>query len=98
MSERRTDGRLAQKGGMSEKIQANTGSAGALARYGREARNSYRVKRFEIERAAHARAGEGARAPSINLLRLQTDPKLMSRARMFRGGSIVWAHSSRIKV
>ena len=41
------------------KRQANTGSADALARYEREARNSYRVKRFEIERAAHAPAGEG---------------------------------------
>ena len=30
------------------KRQANTGSAGALARYEREARNSYGVKRFEI--------------------------------------------------
>ena len=49
-----------------EKRQAKTGSAGALARNEREARNSYGVKRFEIERAAHARAGEGARAPSIN--------------------------------
>src|SRR5437764_2287658 len=46
------------------KRQANTGSAGALARYEREARNSYSVKRFEIERAA----GEGARAPSTNRL------------------------------
>ena len=45
------------------KRQANTGSAGALARYEREARNSYGVKKFEIERAARAPAGEGARAP-----------------------------------
>ena len=50
------------------KRQANTGSAGALARYEREARNSYSVKKFEIERAAHALAGEGARAPSTNRL------------------------------
>ena len=50
------------------KRQANTGSAGALARYEREARNSYGVKKFEIERAAHAPAGEGARAPSTNRL------------------------------
>src|SRR5438067_5098252 len=48
--------------------QANTGSAGALARYEREARNSYSVKKFEIERATHAPAGEGARAPSTNRL------------------------------
>src|SRR5205823_2807884 len=47
------------------KRQANTGSAGALARYEREARNSY-VKKFEIERVAHAPAGNGARAPSTN--------------------------------
>ena len=53
---------------MSGKRQANTGSAGALARYEREARNSCSVKRFEIERAAHTRAGEGARAPSTNRL------------------------------
>ena len=53
---------------MSGKRQANTGSAGARARYEREARNSYSLKRFEIERAAHARAGEGARAPSTNWL------------------------------
>ena len=46
------------------KGQANTGSAGALARCEREARTSYTVKRFEIERAA----GEGARAPSTNRL------------------------------
>jgi hypothetical protein len=32
----------------------NTGNAGALARYEREARNSYSVKKFQIERAAHA--------------------------------------------
>jgi len=50
------------------KSQANTGSAGALARYEREARNSYGFKKFEIERAAHAPAGEGARAPSTNRL------------------------------
>ena len=50
------------------KRQANTGSAGALARYEREVRNSYGVKKFEIERAAHAPAGEGARAPSTNRL------------------------------
>ena len=42
------------------KRQANTGSAGALARYEREARNS--------ERAAHVPAGEGARAPTTNWL------------------------------
>jgi len=53
---------------MSGKRQANTGSAGALARNECEARNSCSVKRFEIERAAHARAGEGARAPSTKLL------------------------------
>ena len=34
----------------------------------REARNSYCVKKFEIECVAHAPAGEGARAPSINRL------------------------------
>ena len=45
-----------------------TGSAGALARDEREARNSYSVKRFEIERVAHAGAGEGTRAPSTNWL------------------------------
>ena len=44
------------------KRQANTGSAGVLARYECEARNSYCVKKFEIE------AGEGARAPSTNRL------------------------------
>jgi len=46
---------------------ASTGNAGALARYEREARNSYSVKTVAIERAAHAPAGEGARAPSISL-------------------------------
>ena len=51
-----------------QKRQDNTGSAGALARYEREARNSCSVKRFEIERAAHTRAGEGACAPSTNRL------------------------------
>ncbi|PYS78160.1 MAG: hypothetical protein DMF70_15335, partial [Acidobacteria bacterium] len=45
----------------------NTGNAGALARSEREARNSYGVRKLEIERAAHASAGEGARAPSISL-------------------------------
>jgi len=44
----------------------SSGNAGALARYEREARNSYSVKKVEIERAAHASAGEGARAPSIS--------------------------------
>jgi hypothetical protein len=43
----------------------NTGNAGALARFEREARTSYSVKDFEIERAAHAPAGEGARTLSI---------------------------------
>jgi len=47
------------------KRQANTGSAGALVRYEREARNRYSVKKFEIERAAHAPAGEGAGAPIL---------------------------------
>ena len=51
-----------------DKAQANTGSAGALARNEREARNCYSVKEFEIEHAAHAWAGEGARAPSTNRL------------------------------
>ena len=41
------------------KRQANTGSAGALARYEREARNSYCVKKFEIERAAQRSGGRG---------------------------------------
>jgi len=49
---------------MAEKRQANTGSASALARYERAARNSYLLKRFEIDGAA----GEGARAPSTNRL------------------------------
>jgi hypothetical protein len=31
----------------------STGNAGALARYEREAPNSYSVKKVEIERAAH---------------------------------------------
>src|SRR5205823_3676699 len=53
------------KSGMSEKRQASTGSAGALARYEREARNSCSVNRFEIERAAHARR---ARAPALPVL------------------------------
>ncbi len=44
-----------------------TGNAGALARSEREARNSYGVRKLEIERAAHASAGEGARAPSFSL-------------------------------
>src|SRR5438132_5602607 len=55
------------------KRQANTGSAGALARSEREARNSYRVRKFEIESAEQACAGEGARAPSIDLLRHSDD-------------------------
>jgi len=33
--------------------------------------NSYSVKKFEIECAAHAAAGEGARAPSTNQLVLE---------------------------
>jgi len=49
-------------------MDSNTGIAGALARYEREARNSYGVKKFEIERAAHAWTGAGARAPSTNWL------------------------------
>ena len=47
------------------KRQANTGSAGALARYEREARNSYGVTKFEIERAATLRR---ARAPALPVL------------------------------
>ena len=39
-----------------------TGNAGALARYEREARNSYSVEKVEIERAAH---GLRARAPAL---------------------------------
>src|SRR5438105_15594253 len=68
----------AKTSGLAQKVawrkrQANTGSAGALARSEREARNSYGVKKFEIEGAAQACAGEGARAPSINLLRHSDD-------------------------
>jgi len=44
------------------------GGAGALARNEREARNSYSVNRLRLRRAAHAPAGEGARAPSTNRL------------------------------
>src|SRR5438552_18231954 len=40
----------------------STGNAGALARYEREARNSYSVKKVEIERAAHS---VRARAPAL---------------------------------
>ena len=47
------------------KRQANTGSAGALARNEREARNGYSVKKFEIERAATLRR---ARAPALPVL------------------------------
>jgi len=43
----------------------STGSAGALARYERGARNSYSVRKFEIERAAHA---VRARAPALPVL------------------------------
>ena len=44
------------------KRQAKTGSAGALARYEREARNSYSVKKFEIECVRRFRR---ARAPAL---------------------------------
>jgi hypothetical protein len=47
------------------KRQANTGSAGALTRNERAARNIYRVKSFEIEHASHALAGEGAALPVL---------------------------------
>ena len=57
--------------------QANTGSAGALARNEREARNSYSVKKFEIERAATLRR---ARAPAL--------PVLIG---LFQIGSTFWA-------
>src|SRR5438552_18730862 len=40
----------------------STGNAGALARYEREARNSYSVMKVEIERAAHS---VRARAPAL---------------------------------
>ena len=68
----------AKTSGLAQKVawrkrQANTGSAGALARSEREARNSYGVKKFEIEGAAQACAGEGTRAPSIDLLRHSDD-------------------------
>jgi hypothetical protein len=46
--------------------RANTGNAGALARTEREARTAFAVYAQGIERAAHACAGEGARAPSDN--------------------------------
>ena len=66
------------------KRQANTGSAGALARYEREARNSYSVKRFEIERAAHAGR---ARAPALPVL-----------TGSFQIGSTFWAKPTEHKV
>ena len=47
------------------KSSLNTGSAGALARTEREARNGRSVKGFEIERAAHALR---ARAPALPAL------------------------------
>ncbi len=43
----------------------SAGNAGALARYEREARNSYSVKKLEIERAAHA---VRAMAPALPVL------------------------------
>jgi len=67
LSKLRTPEGLAQKWNAGKR-QANTGSAGALARNERAARNSYSVKKFELERAAHAPAGEGARALSTNRL------------------------------
>jgi hypothetical protein len=53
---------------MGGKRQANIGSAGVPAPYERKARKSCSVKKFEIERAAHALAGEGARAPSNQIV------------------------------
>src|SRR6266849_4653381 len=50
---------------------AGTGNAGALARYEREARNSYSVKKVEIERAAHALR---ARAPAKRAQHAQSQP------------------------
>jgi len=58
----------------------NTGSAGALARYEREARNSYSVKKFELERAAHA---VRARAPALPALACLFLPQ-----RFFRQGHL----------
>src|SRR5438552_3777263 len=50
------------------KRQTNTGSAGARARYERKARNSYSVKKFEIERAASSGGRGRARAPALPVL------------------------------
>ena len=43
----------------------STGNAGALARYERDARNSFSAKKFEIERTVHA---VRARAPALPAL------------------------------
>ncbi len=56
------------KNGFAQKVDpiwnelVNPGNAGAPARYEREARNSHSIKKFEIERAAHA---VRARAPAL---------------------------------
>ena len=44
--------------------------------------NSYSVKRFEFERAAHARAGEGARAPVLTSS-LQIGSSFWAKHRVF---------------
>jgi hypothetical protein len=51
---------------MAKRDKLILGSAGALAPYEREARNSFSVKRFEIE--IERPAGEGARAPCTKRL------------------------------
>src|SRR2546430_14149312 len=50
------------------KRQVNAVGFAALARYDLERAKSCSVKKFEVERVAHARAGGGARAPSTNWL------------------------------
>jgi hypothetical protein len=67
----RFDPILAPDRGFAQKVDpiwnkpVSTASAGALARYEREARIIYSINKFEIERAAHA---VRARAPALPAL------------------------------
>ena len=57
--------------GMAERGKPILGARAPSPAMSAAALNSYSVKKFEIECAAHAAAGEGARAPSTNQLVLE---------------------------
>ena len=59
---------LAQKSGTAERDKLILGARAPSPAMNAQRETGYSFKKFEFKRAAHATAGEGARAPSTNRL------------------------------